>query len=121
MPLVSPARSPTARYTLVQSSYWVCYCSIITFSSVYLLSRNFSNSQIGLLIGGAGVLSAVLQPFVSGVADGLRRISLRQFTALLVLFQLAAGALLLLLPGRLPQTVLYGLLPLWEDRRDQAC
>lgn len=110
MPLLSSVRGPTARYTLVQGSYWACYCSIITFSSVYLLSRGFSNAQIGLLMGGAGVLSALLQPFVSRTADRLRRMDLRQFTALLVLLQLAAGALLLLFPGRLPQTLLYGLL-----------
>lgn len=101
---------PTSRYALIQGSYWACYCSIITFSSVYLLFRGFSNSQIGVLISAAGVLSAVLQPFVSRLADGLRRMSLRQFSALLVLFQLAAGSLLLLLPGRLPQTILYALL-----------
>ena len=101
---------PTSRYALIQGSYWACYCSIITFSSVYLLFRGFSNSQIGVLISAAGILSAILQPFVSRLADGLRRMSLRQFTALLVLFQLAAGSLLLLLPGRLPQTILYALL-----------
>lgn len=106
----SKLTGPTSRYALIQGSYWACYCSIITFSSVYLLFRGFSNAQIGVLISLSGTLSALLQPFVSRLADGLRRISLRQFTALLVLFQLAAGLLLLLLPGRLPQTILYALL-----------
>lgn len=102
--------APTARYTLLQGTYWASYCAILTFSSVYLLARGLSNAQIGLLLSIAGALSALLQPFVSRIADGLRRMSLRQFTALLVLGQLAVGALLPLAAGRLPHTVLYGLL-----------
>ena len=104
------ALEPTVRYTALQGSYWACYCCIITFSSVYLLARGFTNSQIGILIGIAGVLSAALQPMVSRAADGLKRISLRQFCALLVLTQLISSALLLLLSGRVSQAVLYGLL-----------
>ena len=104
------ALAPTVRYTALQGSYWACYCCIITFSSVYLLARGFTNSQIGILIGIAGVLSAALQPMVSRAADGLKRMSLRQFCALLVLTQLISSALLLLLAGRVSQAVLYGLL-----------
>lgn len=28
---------PTPRFVAIQSSYWACYCCIISFSSVYLL------------------------------------------------------------------------------------
>lgn len=105
-----PGVGPTARYTLIQGSYWACYCCILTFSSVYLLARGFSNSQIGVLISLSGILSAILQPVVSRFADGLKKLSLRQFTALLVGGQLAAGALLLVLDRRVSQTVLFGLL-----------
>lgn len=101
---------PTTKYTLVQSSYWGNYACIVTFCSVYLLSRGFNNSQIGFVIGVSGILSALFQPFVSRAADGLKRMSLRQFAALLVVFQLAAGILLMVLPGKLSQSVLYGLL-----------
>lgn len=102
--------APTLRYTALQGSYWACYCCIMTFSSVYLLARGFTNAQIGVLISVAGILSAVLQPTVSRVADGLKRLSLRQFCALLVAVQLAAGAALLVLAGWASQAVLYGLL-----------
>lgn len=104
------AWGPTVHYTAIQGSYWACYCCIITFSSVYLLSRGFTNSQIGVLISLAGVLSALLQPLVSRIADGLKRMPLRQFCALLVAAQLAAGLLLLLLAGQGSQAVLYGAL-----------
>ena len=75
---------PTAQYTAIQGSYWASYCCVVTFSSVYLLSRGFSNVQIGTLISISGLLSALLQPLVSKLADELKRMSLRQFSALLV-------------------------------------
>lgn len=102
--------SPTLRYTVIQGSYWSCYCGIATFSSVYLLAQGFRNTEIGLLISVAGLLSALLQPFVSRLADSLQRISLRQFTALLAGLQLAAASLLLVLAPRLTQLLLYGML-----------
>jgi PPP family 3-phenylpropionic acid transporter len=99
----------TPRYTLLQGSYWASYCTIVAFSSVYLLARGFTNGQIGLLIGVAGVLSALLQPVISRAADGLKVLSLRQFTAWVVAVQLGASVFLLLLRGSAAQAVLYGL------------
>ncbi|MDO4516876.1 MAG: MFS transporter [Bacillota bacterium] len=117
--MVSLTRRPggsqwaTARYTLIQASYWPCYCVIITFASVYLLHQGFRNTEIGIVISVAGVLSALLQPFVSRRADHLRRLALRQFAALLILGQVGLCLLLKCLPGRVPQILLYsGLLVL---------
>ncbi len=107
---IAKLTGPTSRYSLIQGSYWACYAVINTYASVYLLFRGFSNTQIGVIISLSSVLSALLQPLVSRVADHLRRMPLRQFTALLILLQLPAGLLLLLLPGHLPQTLLYSLL-----------
>ncbi|MBR5534837.1 MAG: MFS transporter [Ruminiclostridium sp.] len=107
---MSKALTPTVNYTLIQGSYWGCYCAVVTFSSVYLLAQGFSNAQIGSLIAVSGILSAVLQPLVSGMADRLKKLSLRQFAALLVLIQAGAGGLLLVLPGMVPQALLYGAL-----------
>ncbi|MBQ9932467.1 MAG: MFS transporter [Ruminiclostridium sp.] len=107
---MSKSLAPTINYTLIQGSYWGCYCAIVTFSSVYLLAQGFTNAQIGTVIALSSVLSAVLQPVFSGLADRLKKLSLRQFAALLVLVQLAAGALLLVVPGMVPQALLYGTL-----------
>lgn len=110
MKTLAKLTGPTSRYSLIQGTYWGCYAVINTYASVYLLFRGFSNTQIGVIISLSSVLSALLQPLVSRVADHLRRMPLRQFTALLILLQLPAGLLLLALPGHLPQTLLYGLL-----------
>lgn len=99
----------TARYTLMQGSYWACYCIIITFASVYLLHHGFRNTQIGILISVASILSAVLQPFVSRIADNLQKMELRQFAALLLL-QAIFSLLLRIFSGTVPQIILYGCL-----------
>lgn len=104
------ALRPTAQYTVIQGSYWASYCCVVNFSSVYLLSRGFSNVQIGTLISVSGLLSAVLQPLVSKRADELKRMSLRQFSALLVGLFLIGGALLPFLSGWVPQTGMYAFL-----------
>ena len=99
---------PTPRFVAIQSSYWACYCCIISFSSVYLLDQGFSNAQVGLVISLGGLLSALLQPRVSQAADRLRKLSLRLFCAGVAGIALVASAGLLCLPGKLPQLVLYG-------------
>lgn len=109
--MLTPAkRRPTPHFVAIQSSYWACYCCIISFSSVYLLDQGFRNTQIGLVISVGGLLSALLQPRVSRAADRLKKLSLRLFCAGVAGISLAASALLLFLPGKAPQLVLYGAL-----------
>lgn len=108
--VVMRSQGATPRYTLMQSSYWASYCILLTFSSVYLLSKGFPNAQIGVILSLASVISALLQPVVSQIADGLKKISLYQFSAGLIVVQLAGSILLGVLPGQVPQAVIYGVL-----------
>ena len=94
-------RSATPQYTLLQGLYWMVYCVLVAFSSVYLLDRGFSNTRIGLLVGVSSVLSALMQPVMASVAERSNRLALRQWSALLTLVMLVAAGLLLLLPGML--------------------
>ena len=100
----------TPRYTLLQGLYWMAYCILVSFSSVYLLDRGFTNTQIGVLVGTSSVLSALLQPVAASAAERSKRLALRQWAALLTLIMLAAAVLLPVLPGKAGQTVCYMLL-----------
>ncbi|MCI6435611.1 MAG: hypothetical protein MR828_12825, partial [Clostridiales bacterium] len=62
-------KNRTAGYAAIQSFFWMCYASIMGFVSMYLLQAGFDNSQVGILIAGAGLLSALLQPVVAAYAD----------------------------------------------------
>lgn len=97
----------TSHYAWIQGCYWMAYCILLSFSSVYLLDQGFSNTQIGLLLGLSGLLTALLQPFVGARADHLKVLSLGQFAALLILAMLlCTGGLLLL---QLLTSLLYAL------------
>ena len=45
----------TSHYAWIQGCYWMAYCILLFFSSVYLLDQGFSNTQIGLLLGLSGL------------------------------------------------------------------
>ncbi|AQP48120.1 hypothetical protein BW730_12070 [Tessaracoccus aquimaris] len=101
---------PTARYAVLQSTYWSGFCLIVSFASVYLLAQGLSNSEIGILIAVASALATVLQPLVAGVADRSRWPLRLWIVASGIL--MAALAVALLVPGqpRLLVAITYGVL-----------
>ena len=86
-------KNRTAGYAAIQSFFWMCYASIMGFVSMYLLQAGFDNSQVGILIAGAGLLSALLQPVVAAYADKPGSLSLGH------LITLAGGAALVCAVG----------------------
>ncbi len=89
---------PTSRYAFVQGNFWMSFCIIFSFASVYLLSKGFQSSQIGIIIAIAGVVSAILQPAVAGIADKSYKITVRKliegFSIVMILM-----AVILLIPN----------------------
>lgn len=106
---MTKTRQPNAtpHFTLIQGLYWMTYCILVSFSSVYLLNRGFQNAQIGILISLSSILSALIQPVAAAKADHMVRIALRQVCAIAALSMVLAAAGLLFLPGKLPQAILY--------------
>ena len=60
----------TIRYTVLNAAYFAAFCTVHAYAAVYLLSKGFSNTEVGILLAVANILSAVLQPVVAGVIDG---------------------------------------------------
>lgn len=89
---------PTIKYAWLQGSFWMSFCIVFAYASMFLLSRGFSNSAIGLIIAVAGVISVLLQPVVAGLADRSRRFSLR-FLLMFLSVCMLLGAAVLLVPG----------------------
>jgi PPP family 3-phenylpropionic acid transporter len=106
-----PIRNLTANYALIQSISNMAYCCVVSFAAVFLLSRGFSNAEVGVTLAIAGGLTLVSQPFIASFADRTRRVSLSQIVAGFLLFSLAIGLLLLLTPSMFVLTaILYILL-----------
>lgn len=103
-------KNRTLGYALIQSFFWVCYAAIMGFVSMYLLQAGFDNSQVGLMIAAAGLLSALLQPVVAAYADRPGSMSLGALIRLSGLATLACALGLIFIRGNKALTgLLYGL------------
>lgn len=89
----------TFQYCILQGVYWAAFCAVYTFSTVLLLSKNFTSSQIGLTVGLGNIFAVILQPVFAGIADSTKRISLQKLTALLTVITGVFYALVYFLPN----------------------
>lgn len=104
-------RRLTVSYSLVQIVFTMGYCTIYVLAGIFLLSRGFSNSQVGVTITIANAVSLLSQPVVAAAADKSKKLSLQSITALMLLAEiLIALALLFLPPVVLPTSILFILL-----------
>lgn len=86
------------QYISMQIPYWMGYSVLGTFTSVFLLSRDFTNGQIGTVLSLANLFATVLQPFVASFADRMTRIRLSQLAAGMALLLVLFSGILLVLP-----------------------
>ena len=63
----------SVRYGTIQGCYWMGYAALMGYASVYLLEKDFTNTQIGLLTAISCIVSAVLQPALASYADRDRK------------------------------------------------
>ena len=63
-------------YACIQGTYWMLYGILSSFASVFLLSRGYSNSEIGVILATANVAAVVLLPLAADLADRSGRVSL---------------------------------------------
>lgn len=102
-------RDLTLSYSLIQGTFWMAFAVISGFASLYLLDCGFTNTQIGMIIAVAGLISAVLQPMVAGLADKPGKLSPRVLSLLLGAAQIGCGCLLPLVKGSMVLTcMVYG-------------
>ena len=85
----------TLRYSLINITYFAAFCTIHAYAAVYLLANGFSNTQVGILLAVANIISAVFQPLIAGVIDKPGPLTNRRFILISVLI-IFAGSLLLL-------------------------
>ena len=66
-----PGQGPvwTIKYTLLNAAYFVAFCTIHAYAAVFLLANGFSNTEVGILLAVANIVSAVFQPLIAGIID----------------------------------------------------
>lgn len=102
---------PTIKYSGLQGSFWMSFCIVFNYAAMYLLSKGFSNSQIGVIVALAGLISAALQPVIAGFAENGGKISVRALIMTISVFMMACAGILLI-PGLyfLCHALFYGIL-----------
>lgn len=90
---VSGGKFWTARYAVINATYFMGFCGVHAYASVFMLERGFTNSQIGVLLAFANIFSVVVQPVIAGLIDGPGRLTNRRAacacTAVLIVLSLA--------------------------------
>ncbi|MCR5503452.1 MAG: MFS transporter [Lachnospiraceae bacterium] len=100
----------TIRYALLNIAYFAAFCTIHACAAVYLLSNGFSNTEVGVLLAVANIISAVLQPLVAGVIDRPGFLTNRRFILFSVLVILAGALILMASPGKAVIFIVYALI-----------
>ena len=72
------------QYTLLQCFYWVSSCAIMGFAAVFLQYKGLSNTLVGMSVGGAAFISIWMQPFLAGVVEKVRGLSLKKMILLIL-------------------------------------
>ena len=54
---------------MINVLYFVAFCTVHAYAGVYLLDKGFTNTQVGLALALANILSVFGQPLVAGIVD----------------------------------------------------
>ena len=101
-------RRLNVRYGLIHGTYWMSFGALYSFSSIFLLSKGYSNSTIGLILAFANILAVVMQPFLADFADRRGRNAIFYLMeGLSLLVAIAAGSLIFLKEQGIPLTLVF--------------
>ena len=89
----------TIRYTLINVFYFVAFATIHGFAAVFLLSKGFTNTEVGMALALANILSVVGQPLVAGIVDRSDTVTNRRVLMASALIMLAGALGLSVLNG----------------------
>ncbi len=95
------------RYASLHAVYQASSTLVIGYSSVYLLSRGYSDALIGIILAISNTIAAVLQPAIGSLLDRKKNISLQIFSACMQFIMVALAVILLVTHmGQLPLSIL---------------
>ncbi|GAU78850.1 MFS transporter [Fusibacter sp. 3D3] len=89
----------TTKYSIIQALYWSTYCMMLSFSAVYLLARQYNNSEIGAVLALINILALFLQPAMAAYIDKTKKIGLKQFIAILLVSVTSLSLLIVFTAG----------------------
>lgn len=73
------------QYTGLMGAYSMAYAVFSAYGTVYLLAKDFNETEIGLIIAVANIFAAVIQPVVADWADRSTKWTLKEFNLMFIL------------------------------------
>lgn len=84
-------KSLDIRYSMIHGLYWMTYCAMIGYASVFLLNKGFNNSLIGVILAASNIIATVAQPAFAAYADSKNKISLKNLISLIIIVIIAGS------------------------------
>lgn len=87
----------TINYIFVQIGMWAMYAPLMGYTSVFLLAKKFSNTEVGIISGLSCIISAILQAMISSYADKEKSKSVKALLIMIVGLQVVLAGILLVI------------------------
>lgn len=87
----------TLRYAIINMTYFAVFCGLHAYASVFLLSKGFTNTEIGLTLALANVVSVLIQPVIAGWIDKQGKLTNRNVSMFSTICILVGSLLLLII------------------------
>ena len=85
----------TLRYTLINILYFAAFCTLHGYASVFLLSKGFTNTEVGMALALANILCVLCQPIIAGIVDRSESVTNRRVVIAANIIMLLGTAALL--------------------------
>ena len=87
----------TLNYIFVQVGMWAMYAPLMGYTSVFLLAKKFSNTEVGIISGLSCIISAILQAMISSYADKEKSKSVKTLLIMIAGLQVVLAGILLVI------------------------
>lgn len=95
---MSLTKKVNLQFAAIQGSFWVSFLPLGGFAVVLLQSRNFTDSEIGIILAMQSIASIIAQPLISTFAGKHPHIPLKNIVTVMLLFGAAISSVFFFLP-----------------------
>src|SRR5665647_552380 len=95
---ISLSKKVNLQFAAIQSSYWISFVPLGGFAVVLLQSKNFTDSEIGIILAMQSIASIIAQPLISIFAGKHPHIPLKNIITAMLLFGAAITSIFYFIP-----------------------
>lgn len=114
-PQMTLTKKVNLQFAAIQGSFWISFLPLGGFAVVLLQSRNFTDSEIGIILAMQSIASIIAQPLISTFAGKHPRIPLKNIVTAMLLFGAVISSVFFFLPHLfLPAVIIFMVIGMTE-------